>query len=204
MLAGGFESGRSFPASQPPHPEFFYRPKAVSKSRPVWWCFRIHHSSDARISYLIRFPMNCPPSEDDFLFISSRFELLQSGVPERGVPLRIQPLLLAYLSLATLICLEQECDIAVTPCSPFGPGRALLPFPSQGRFQLQYPPSHGSLTAHYCVVNQPAQDCALKDFSADFSRLNCYATISFSRSLRSPYGFQCFPSTAIIARCLCC
>ena len=159
---------------------------------------------DARISCLIRFLMNRPPSEDDFLFISSRFELLQSGVPERGVPLRIQPLLLAHLSLATLICLEQECDIAATPCSPFGPGRALLPFPSQGRFQLQYPPSHGSLTSHYCVVNQPAQDCALKDFSADFSRLNCYATISFSRSLRSPYGFQCFPSTAIIARCLCC
>ena len=42
---------------------------------------------DARISCLIRFPMNCPPSEDDFLFISSRFELLQSGVPERGVTL---------------------------------------------------------------------------------------------------------------------
>ena len=80
VLAGGFESGRSFPASQPPHPEFFYRPKTVSKSRPVWWCFRNHHSSDARISYLIRFPMNCPPSEDGFLFISSRFELLQSGV----------------------------------------------------------------------------------------------------------------------------
>ena len=117
-------------------------------------------------------------------------------------PLRVQPLLLAHLSLATLICLEQECDIAATPCSPFGPGRALLPFPSQGRFQLQYPPSHGSLTSHYCVANQPAQDCALKDFSADFSRLNCYATISFFRSLRSPYGFQCFPSTEIIARCL--
>ncbi|GIS44289.1 MAG: hypothetical protein Ct9H90mP16_13590 [Candidatus Poseidoniales archaeon] len=33
VLAGGFESGRSFPASQPPHPEFFYRPKTVSKSR---------------------------------------------------------------------------------------------------------------------------------------------------------------------------
>ena len=119
-------------------------------------------------------------------------------------PLRVQPLLLAHLSLATLICLEQECDIAATPCSPFGRGRALLPFPSQGRFQLQYPPSHGSLTSHYCVANQPAQDCALKDFSADFSRLNCYATISFFRSLRSPYGFQCFPSIAIIARCLCC
>ena len=42
---------------------------------------------DARISCLIRFPMNCPPSEDGFLFISSRFELLQSGVPERGVAL---------------------------------------------------------------------------------------------------------------------
>ena len=40
---------------------------------------------DARTSYLIRFLMLRPPSEDGFLFISSRFELLQSSVPERGV-----------------------------------------------------------------------------------------------------------------------
>ncbi len=39
------------------------------------------------------------------------------------------------------------------PLSPFGPVLALLPFPSLGRFQLQYSPSHGSLTAHYCVAN---------------------------------------------------
>ena len=80
VLAGGFESSRSFPASQPPHPKSFPRPKTVSKSRPVWWCFRIRHSSDARISCLFRFLMNRPPSEDGFLFTGSRFELLQSGV----------------------------------------------------------------------------------------------------------------------------
>ena len=40
---------------------------------------------DARTSCLIRFLMLRPPSEDGFLFISSRFELLQSSVPERGV-----------------------------------------------------------------------------------------------------------------------
>ena len=159
---------------------------------------------DARISCLFRFPMICPLSEDGFFSPVPGLNCFNPASLREMSPLRIQPLLLAHLSLATLICLEQECDIAATPCSPFGPGRALLPFPSQGRFQLQYPPSHGSLTSHCCVVNQPAQDCALKDFSADFSRLNCYATISFSRSLRSPYGFQCFPSTAIIARCLCC
>lgn len=42
---------------------------------------------DARISCLIRFLMFRLPSEDGFPFTSSRFELLQSGVPERGVAL---------------------------------------------------------------------------------------------------------------------
>ena len=106
-------------------------------------------------------------------------------------PLRVQPLLLAHLSLATLICLEQECDIAATPCSPFGPGQALLPFPSQGRFQLQYSPSHGSLTTHCCIANQPAQDVRKRSDGRLF--VVSFYEIQPSRSLRSPYGFQCFP-----------
>ena len=43
------------------------------------------------------------PSEDGFLFTSSRIGLLLSGVPERGVLLRITPHLLVSLGLATLI-----------------------------------------------------------------------------------------------------
>ncbi len=43
-------------------------------------------------------------------------------------------------------------DIAVT-LSPFGPVQALLPFPFQGRFQLQYSPPPGSLTRHCCLTN---------------------------------------------------
>ena len=39
------------------------------------------------------------------------------------------------------------------PLSPFGPVPALLPFPSLDRFLLQYPPSHGSLISHCCVIN---------------------------------------------------
>ena len=77
------------------------------------------------------------------------------------------------------------------PLSPFGPVLALLLFPSLGRFQLQYSPSHGSLATHCCVANQPAQDL-LEGFDGRLFVVSCYE-FQLSRSLRLPYGFQCFP-----------
>ena len=47
--------------------------------------------------------MRRPSSEDGFLFTSSRFGLLRSGVPERDALLWITPHLLVFLRLATLI-----------------------------------------------------------------------------------------------------
>ena len=79
----------------------------------------------------------------------------------------------------------------LSPLSPFGPVLALLLFPSLGRFQLQYSPSHGSLTTHCCIANQPAQDVRKRSDGRLF--VVSFYGIQPSRSLRSPYGFQCFP-----------
>ncbi len=77
------------------------------------------------------------------------------------------------------------------PLSPFGPVPALLPYPSLDRFLLQYPPSHGSLISHCCVINQPAQD-AHERLDGRLFVVSCYEVQPF-RSLRLPCGFQCFP-----------
>ena len=73
---------------------------------------------DARISCLIRFLM----------FVRHPKMVFDSPVPGLNCfnpaslrevsPLRVQPLLLAHLSLTTSICLEQECDITATPVPP--------------------------------------------------------------------------------------
>ena len=90
--------------------------------------------SDARVSFLPRFLMRRLPSEDGFLFTSSRFGLLRSGVPERDA------LLADYTSPPGF---SPSCDFdpprsrivtLLPPLSPFGPVPALLPFPFPGRF----------------------------------------------------------------------
>ena len=102
VLAGGFESSRSFPASQPPHPKSFPRPKTVSKSRPGRPMFA-HLSSLRRPSQLPdRFLMRRPPSEDGFLFTSSRFGLLRSGVLAGRFP--CGPHLAPWLSSVLRLC----------------------------------------------------------------------------------------------------
>ena len=58
------------------------------------------------------------------------------------------------------------------PCSPFGPVPALLPFPFQGRYQLQYPPSPGSWF-HIAAFPIPAQDCA-EESLAGLSQFDFY------------------------------
>ena len=103
---------------------------------------------------------------------------------------RFPPRLLTSLGLSTLSCLSRSVTL-LPPLSPFGPVLALLLFPSLGRFQLQYSPSHGSLATHCCVANQPAQDL-LEGFDGRLFVVSCYG-FQLSRSLRSPYGFQCFP-----------
>ena len=102
VLAGGFESSRSFPTSQPPHPKSFPRPKTVSKSRPGRPMFA-HLSSLRRPSQLPdRFLMRRPPSEDGFLFTSSRFGLLRSGVLAGRFP--CGPHLAPWLSSVLRLC----------------------------------------------------------------------------------------------------
>ena len=87
---------------------------------------------DARISCLIRFPMNRPPSEDDFFSSVPGLNCFNPASLREVSPLRIQPLLLAHLSLATLICLEQECDITATPLFPLRSGSSIAAFPFPG------------------------------------------------------------------------
>ena len=65
VLAGGFESSRSFPASQPPHPKSFPRPKTVSKFRPV-------RPMLAHLSSL-RHPSQLPVSYPDALSTTRRW-----------------------------------------------------------------------------------------------------------------------------------
>ena len=154
VLTDEFESSRSFFISQPPHRGFSSILRFCSN---LDWVGTVRKRTVPSLRRPNQLPDSLPdelsPSEDDFFSSVPGLNCFNPASLREVSPLRVQPLLLAHLSLATLICLEQECDIAATPCSPFGPGRALLPFPSQGRFQLQYPPSHGSLTTHCCVVN---------------------------------------------------
>ena len=96
---------------------------------------------DARDSRLSRFLMCRPPPEGGFLFTSSRFGLLRSGVPERSAFLAVHT---SPPGLSPPFDFDSPRSRIVTllsPCSPFGPVLALLPLPFLGRSQLQYPPS---------------------------------------------------------------
>ena len=108
VLAGGFESSRSFPASQPPHPESFPRPKTVSKSRPVRLML-------AHLSFLRRqrqFPVPLPDVSSAVRRRFSFHQFLDRIAPFRRpsavLSLRITPRPLAFLRLATLFHLERE------------------------------------------------------------------------------------------------
>ena len=111
VLAGGFESGRSFPASQPPHPKSFRRPKAVSKSRSVRLML-------AHLPFLRR-PSQLPVSLPGVSSTARRqFSLHQ--FPVRIAPfrrhsvmlsLRSTPRPLVSLRLATLFHLERELGV---------------------------------------------------------------------------------------------
>ena len=132
-----------------------------------------------------------PPSEDGFLFTSSRFGLLRSGVPERGT------LLADYTSPPGF---SPSCDFdpprsrivtLLPPLSPFGPVPALLPFPFLGRFDcsLHRP---GGLFQHRCLPKLPAQDVLEGLVRPTLHSSTVMGSFS-SGSLRSPCGFQCFP-----------
>ena len=104
-------------------------------------CLRTFRPLDTRVSYLSRFLMCRPPPEGGFLFTSSRFGLLRSGVPERSAFLAVHT---SPPGLSPPFDFDSPRSRIVTllsPCSPFGPVLALLPLPFLGRSQLQYPPS---------------------------------------------------------------
>ena len=111
VLAGGFESGRSFPASQPPHPKSFDRPRTVSKSRPV----------RPMLAHLppLRRPCQLPDSLPDASSATRRrFSFHQFPVriapirrPSVVLSLRSTPRPLAFLRLATLFRLERELGV---------------------------------------------------------------------------------------------
>ena len=77
------------------------------------------------------------------------------------------------------------------PLSPFGPVPALLPFPSLGRSRLQSTPSP---VAWFCIAAPPitCTGCAQRDWTAGSSQ-PAVMRFNYARSLRLPYGFQCFP-----------
>ena len=127
------ESSRSLPTSQPPHRSPFRHLTILFQTsiglaryadapcRPL----------DALISYLIRFLMRRLPSEDGFLFTSSRLGLLRTSVPERGVLLSDCTSTPGISSSFDLDLPEQECDIAVTPV-PLRSGSSIAAFPFPG------------------------------------------------------------------------
>ena len=96
---------------------------------------------DARVSYLTRFLMRRPPSEDGFLFTSSRFGLLRSGVPERGAFLAVHTSPPGFSPSCDFDPPRSRIVTLLPPLSPFGQVPALLPFPSLGRSRLQSTPS---------------------------------------------------------------
>ena len=111
VLAGGFESSRSFPASQPPHPESFPRPKTVSKSRPVRLVFA-HLPSLRRPD---QFPVPLPDASSA---VRRRFSFHQFPIwiapyrrPSVVISLRSTPRPLAFLCLATLFSSERELGV---------------------------------------------------------------------------------------------
>ena len=111
VLAGGFESGRSFPASQPPHPKSFARPKTVSKSRPVRLML-------AHLLFLRRpgqFPDSLPDTSSTIRRLLSFHQFPVQITPFRRhsvvLSLRSTPRPLAFLRLATLFHLERELGV---------------------------------------------------------------------------------------------
>jgi hypothetical protein len=108
VLAGGFESSRSFPASQPPHPKSFPRPKTVSKSRPV----RLMLAHLSFLRRLRQFPVPLPDASSAARRRLSFHQFSDWIAPFRRpsavLSLRITHRPLAFLSLATLFHLERE------------------------------------------------------------------------------------------------
>jgi len=117
------------------------------------------HPLDAWNSYLFHILMRCPLSEDSFLFTSSRFGLLRSSVPERSAFLAEGTSPPDFYPSYDFNQPRSRIVTLLSPCSPFGPVLALLPFLFQGRYQLQYPPSPGSWF-RIAALPIPAQDCA--------------------------------------------
>ena len=119
--------------------------------------------SDARVSYLSRFLMRRLPSEDGFLFTSSRIGLLLSGVPERSA------LLADYTSPPGF---SPSCDFdpprsrkvtLLPPLSPFGQVPALLPFPFLGRFDCSLHRPRWPVPA-LLLSQTTCTGCALRDW----------------------------------------
>jgi hypothetical protein len=140
------------------------------------------------------------PSEDGFLFTSSRIGLLRSGVPERDA------LLTDYISppgFSPSFDFDPPRSRNVTllpPLSPFGPVLTLLSFPFLGRFNCslhrpRWPVPTLLLSQTTCT------GCALRDWYGRLFKARLLWGHSSSGSLRSPCGFQCFPLEEIIPRC---
>ena len=140
VLAGGFESSRSFPASQPPHPKSFPRPKTVSKFRPV-------RPMLAHLSSL-RHPSQLPVSYPDALSTTRRwFSFHQFSVriapfrcPSDVLSLRSTPRPLAFLGLATSFRLERELGVLADG------------FESSRSFTVSQPPRPWSFPPSYDFV----------------------------------------------------
>ena len=97
-------------------------------------CLHTCRPLDARVSYLTRFLMRRPPSEDGFLFTSSRFGLLRSGVPERGAFLAVHTSPPGFSPSCDFDPPRSRIVTLLPPLSPFGPVPTLLPSPFLGRF----------------------------------------------------------------------
>ena len=144
---------------------------------------------DARASCLTRFLMRRPQSEDCFLFTSSRFGLLRSGVPERSAFLAVHASPPGFSPSFDFDPPRSRIVTLLSPLSPFGPVPALLPFPSLGRSRLQSPPS----PVVWIRIAASPITCtggALRDWFGRLFTLSCYGFPSAFGSLRSPCGFQ--------------
>ena len=139
--------------------------RLCSKPRSGWHGARTHRAfpQDARVSFLTRFLVRRPPSEDDFLFTCSRIGLLRSGVPERGA------LLADYTPPPGF---SPSCDFdpprsrkvtLLPPLSPFGPVPALLPFPFPGRFDCSLHRPQWPVPA-LLLSQTTSTGCALRDW----------------------------------------
>ena len=116
------------------------------------------------------------PSEDGFLFTSSRIGLLRSGVPERSA------LLSDYTSPPGF---SPSCDFdpprsrkvtLLPPLSPFGQVPALLPFPFLGRFDCSLHRPRWPVPA-LLLSQTTCTGCAMRDWYGRSSLFDCYGSL---------------------------